>query len=75
MGWRSTAAVSPWLRISADSQRAVCDFPQPVRTAETAITGTRAGSMVRPGPSSTKSAPAASAREARCITLACGMSL
>ena len=40
------------------SQRAICDLPQPVRTAETAITGTRRGSIVRSGPSRTKSAPA-----------------
>src|SRR5581483_507612 len=53
-----------------DSQRAACDFPQPVRTADTAITGTSAASIVRCAPSSTKSAPAASTREARCITCA-----
>jgi hypothetical protein len=50
-------------------------LPQPVRTAETAITGTRAASMVRRGPSSRKSAPAASAREPACITSACETSL
>jgi hypothetical protein len=50
----------------------VWDLPQPVRTAETAITGTWAVSMVCRGPSSSKLAPAASAREARCITWAVG---
>ncbi len=34
----------------ATSQRAICDLPQPVRTAETAITGRSARSMVRAGP-------------------------
>jgi hypothetical protein len=40
----------------------------PVRTAEVAMTGTPAFSMVRFGPKRMKSAPAASAMEARCIT-------
>ena len=46
-----------------------------VRTADTAITGTGAGSIVMAGPSSTKSAPQASAREARCMTWGCETSL
>jgi hypothetical protein len=75
IGWRITATRRPRLRSRPDRKRAVCDFPQPVRTAETAMTGTRAGSQVRSGPSRTKSAPAESAREARCMTRACGMSL
>ena len=53
----------------------MADLPQPVRTAVIAITGTDAVSMVRFGPSNVKSAPAASAREATCITCACGTSL
>ncbi len=57
------------------SQRAVWDLPHPVRTAEIAMTGTRAVSMVRRGPSSSKSAPAASARDARAITAAWETSL
>jgi len=44
------------------------DFPQPVRTADTATTGTPAFSIVRPGPSSTKSALQASAAVASPIT-------
>jgi hypothetical protein len=56
-------------------KRAVCDFPQPVRTAETAITGRRDASIVRRGPGSVKWAPAASAREARCIASAWERSL
>ena len=44
------------------------DFPQPVRTAETATTGTRASSIVRRGPRSVKSAPVASTREASAMT-------
>ena len=48
---------------------------QPVRTADTAITGRRASSWVARGPCITKSARAASAREARCIASACARSL
>ena len=51
-----------------DSQRAMADLPQPVLTAVIAITGRDETSMVRCGPSRAKSAPAASAREATCIT-------
>ena len=70
-----TATRSPRSRSRRAIQRAVCDLPQPVRTADTAITGTLARSIVRSGPSSVKSAPAARAREATCITCACGTSL
>ena len=70
MGWRSTATASPLAPSRRVSQRAVCDLPQPVRTAEIAMTGHRARSIVRRGPSSTKSAPAASAIEAWCMTAA-----
>ena len=48
--------------------RVTCDFPMPVRTAQTAITGRREGSIVACGPSSAKSAPAASTIEALCMT-------
>ena len=51
------------------------DLPQPVRTAETATTGTGARSIVRSGPSSVKSAPRASARDASVMTWACVTSL
>ena len=60
---------------SRASQRAVCDLPTPVRTAQMAMTGRRDVSMVRVGPSSVKSAPAASAIEALCMTKACSTSL
>ena len=75
MGWRTTAARRPRARSSREIQRLTGDLPQPVRTADTAITGTPAAIMVRCGPSSMKSAPAASAREARCITSAWARSL
>lgn len=68
MGWRTTATRRPVARIRAATQRAMGDFPQPVRTAETATTGTADGSIVRPGPSSVKSAPQASATVASSIT-------
>ena len=55
--------------------RATTDFTQPVRTAVMAMTGSDALNIVRLGPSSAKSAPAASEREARCITCACPTSL
>ena len=48
---------------------------KPVRTAETAITGTRAAIWVAWGPSNSKSAPAAITREATCRTCAWGTSL
>ena len=42
-------------------------LPQPVRTAQTEMTGTLAANCVCSAPSSQKSAPAATARDARCI--------
>ena len=54
----------PLARSLRDSQRAIADLPQPVRTAVTAITGSEDFNMVRLGPSRVKSAPAASARDA-----------
>ena len=49
-------------------RRLVWLLPLPVRTAHTATTGFVAPSIVRSGPRSRKSTPAASAREAMCIT-------
>lgn len=43
-------------------------LPQPVRTAQTATTGTEAVSIVASGPSSVKLAPAAMTSLALCIT-------
>jgi hypothetical protein len=43
-------------------------LPDPVRTAQTAITGTRAAIMVSRGPGRTKDAPAAMTRLASRIT-------
>ena len=68
MGCRIATGLHPRDASRRVSHRATCDFPHPVRTADTATTGTRASSAVRFGPRSVKSAPAASAREARCIT-------
>ena len=68
MGWRTTAIFLPMpLRISL-TRRVVWLLPAPVRTAQTATTGLLLGSMVRREPTMQKSAPAAWAREARCIT-------
>ncbi len=49
-------------------RRVVCDFPAPVRDAHTATTGFDDRSIVASGPSRRKSAPAAIASAARCIT-------
>ena len=79
LGWQQCVTEAnitlPEMAQVALDMRAACDLPQPVRTAHTAITGTPVSSMVRRGPSRMKSAPAASAREARCITSSWGMSL
>ena len=48
--------------------RVVWLFPHPVRTAQTATTGTRASSIVSCGPRRTKFAPAARTSLALCIT-------
>jgi hypothetical protein len=48
--------------------RVVWLLPEPVRTAQTATTGTVAVSIVSRGPSSWKFAPAASTSLALCIT-------
>ena len=58
----------PASRNQRDSQRAIADLLQTVPTAVTAITGRAEASIVRCGPSNVKSAPAASAREAQCMT-------
>jgi hypothetical protein len=52
-------------------RRLVGLLPEPVRTAVTATTGFDASSIVAFGPSSMKSAPAARARDALCITSSC----
>ena len=75
MGCRTAATESPASRARSTIQRDVCDLPQPVRTAQTAITGRDDRSMVRLGASIENAAPAASAREARCMTSACARSL
>ncbi len=55
-------------------RRLVWLLPAPVRVAHTATTGFGHSSMVVRGPSSVKSAPAASTIDARCITSSCGRS-
>ncbi len=67
---RITAARRSRFTSNRDNQRVVCDLPQPVRTAEIAITGTFARNIVRRGPRSTKSAPVDRAIEALCMTSA-----
>ena len=69
MGWRMMATRLPVALSAAATARVVCDLPHPVRTAQMATTGFDDGIMVASGPWSLKSAPAASAREARCITV------
>ena len=75
MGCRTTTTRRPAARNKPATRREVWLLPLPVRTAHTATTGTRAWSMVLWGPDRPKSAPAASAREARCITCSCARSL
>ena len=41
-----TAAVTPFSRKQAESQRPTCDLPQPVLTAAMAMTGTSAAIIV-----------------------------
>ena len=51
--------------------RVVWLLPEPVRTAQTATTGFSEVSIVSRGESSRNAAPAASARDAMCITCSC----
>ncbi len=50
-------------------------LPHPVRTAQIEMTGTADCNCVRSALNSQKSAPAATMREARCITVTCVTSL
>ena len=68
MGWRTTTTRTPLSRRMSATRRAVWLLPAPVRTAQTATTGTLARSIVDRGPISRKSAPADSTSEALCIT-------
>ena len=69
IGWRTRAGFSPSPSRSSATRRVVWLLPAPVRVAQTATTGLRLRSMVRSGPSRVKSAPAASTRDATCITV------
>ena len=71
MGWRMTATRSPASRSTLTTARLVWLFPAPVRVAQTATTGRAERSMVRRAPRSWKSAPAALALLARCMTSRC----
>ena len=68
IGWR----IRPTRRPASSSERPIARLvwllPLPVRTEQTATTGTGHGIIVARGPSSVKSAPAARASEARCMT-------
>ncbi len=64
-----TTGFQPMLRSSVAMRRETGLLPQPVRTAQTEITGTFDANCVRSAPSSQKSAPAATARDARCISV------
>ena len=56
------------MRSVSATLRVVWLLPAPVRTAQTATTGTVASSIVSFGPSSSKFAPVASTRLAMCMT-------
>ncbi len=56
-------------------RREVWLLPLPVRTAPTEMIGLLEANIVRRGFSSRKPAPAASTREARCMTVSCDTSL
>ncbi|OPZ73750.1 MAG: hypothetical protein BWY79_02221 [Actinobacteria bacterium ADurb.Bin444] len=56
-------------------KRDVWLLPAPVRVEHTDMTGTSAFTMVASVPNRVKSAPAAKAREAWCITYSCDTSL
>ncbi len=71
IGWRTSATFRPASSRARPTLRLVCDLPQPVRVAQTATTGFAECSMVASGPSSRKSAPAASTIDALCITVSC----
>ena len=75
MGCRITAIRRPKAFKIPVTRRVVWDLPAPVRTAPMLTTGTRATSVVAPGPSSTKLAPAAMAMEPTCMTCSCETSL
>ena len=68
MGWRMTATFLPRALRYSQTLRVVWLLPQPVRTAQTAMTGFLEGSMVCFQPMSRKSAPAALTMEALCMT-------
>ena len=74
IGWRTSPTRSPAASSSSPIRRLVWLLPQPVRTAVTATTGFVASSIVERGPRSRKSAPAASAIDALCITSSCARS-
>ena len=63
-----TTTLRPRSRRIAAALRVVWLLPQPVRTAHTDTTGRLDTSIVSRVPSSRKSAPAATARDARCMT-------
>ena len=74
MGWRTRATFRPASRRIRPTLRLVWLLPLPVRTAQTPTTGFDDVNIVERGPSSVKSAPAASAIDARCMTSSCGTS-
>ena len=69
IGCRTSATDRPCERRIRPTARLVWLLPQPVRTAVTAITGLTLFSIVDLGPSRVKSAPAASAIDALCMTV------
>jgi len=68
IGCLTIATLSPAWRNTCPTCLLVWLLPAPVRTAHTATTGLLLGSIVASGPSRVKSAPAASTRDAKCIT-------
>ena len=69
IGCRTSATLRPASSRMRPTLRLVWLLPQPVRTAQTATTGFVLSSIVAFGPSSVKSAPAASTIDALCMTV------
>ncbi len=75
MGWRTATTLCPSDCKTAHTWRVVWLLPLPVRPAHTDTTGLRLFSCVEAGPISRKSAPAAIASDALCMTYSCDTSL
>ena len=71
IGCRTSATLRPGVEQDLPDRRLVWLLPQPVRVAQHGDDGLGRAQHRRLGPSSRKSAPAASTIEALCITVSC----